>query len=56
MDKTGTLGWSEIQLAVGDVSKNSSTNWRDEVHQVILNEGEMISDEDVFEFPRLECF
>jgi hypothetical protein len=55
VDKTGTLGWREIEVVIGDISNNSSTNWRDEIHQVILNEGDVILDEDSIEFPRLEC-
>jgi len=41
---------------VGDVSENSMATWSDEIHQVILNEGERLMDGDVLEFPRLECY
>ena len=54
-DKTGTLGRREIQIFVGDVSQNIAANWRDEIHQVILNEGERLMEGDVRNFPRLEC-
>jgi len=55
-DKNGFRVHQEIQIAVGDVSQNSAPNWRDEIHQVILNEGERLMDGDIREFPRLECF
>jgi len=55
-DKTGTPGRREIQIAVGDVLENSVPNWSDEIHQVILNEGERLMDGDIREFPRLECY
>jgi hypothetical protein len=41
---------------VGDVSQSSMADWKDEIHQVILNEGELFLDSDVRKFPRLECF
>ena len=55
-DKNGLRSHQEIQIAVGDVSQNSTADWRDEIHQVILNEGERLLDGDIHEFPRLECF
>ena len=55
-DKNGLRSHQEIQIAVGDVSQNIAANWRDEIHQVILNEGEWLMDGDIREFPRLECF
>ena len=55
-DKTGIFNQREIQISVGDVSKNSAANWRDEIHQVILNEGERLMVGDVRVFPRLECY
>jgi hypothetical protein len=55
-DKTGIFSQQEIQIAVGDVSENSKANWRDEIHEVILNEGERFMIGDVREFPRLECY
>lgn len=54
-DTTGTFGRREIQIVVGDVSENHPTNWRDEIHQIILNEGERMMGGDVRDFPRLEC-
>ena len=55
-DKTGIFSRREIQIAMGDVSENSAANWRDEIHQVILNEGEKFMIGDVRVFPRLECY
>lgn len=54
-DKTGTLGWKEIDFVVGDFSKNKMINWKDEIYQVILEEGESLGDKEVIDFPRLEC-
>jgi len=54
-DNTGTLGWQEIQITVGDVSDKNESNMADEIYQVILNEGERLTDKDVRIFPRLEC-
>ena len=55
-DKTGVRSWREIQISVGDVSENSAADWRDEIHQVILNQGERLMVGDVRDFPRLECY
>jgi len=55
-DKNGLCSHQEIQIAVGDVSQDRAANWRDEIHQVILNEGERLMNGNVREFPRLECF
>ena len=55
-DKTGITSRREIQIAVGNVLENSKANWRDEIHQVILNEGERLMAGDVRDFPRLECY
>ena len=55
-DKNGLSSHQEIQIDVGDVSQNSPANWREKIHQVILNEGERLMDGEVREFPRLECF
>jgi hypothetical protein len=55
-DRNGLRSHREIQIAVGDVSRNVEANWRNEFHQVMLNEGERLMDGEVREFPRLECF
>ena len=55
-DANGFRSRRKIQIVVGDGSKRDATNWRDQIHQVILNEGELFEDGDIFDFPRLECF
>ena len=55
-DNTATFGRKEIQIAVGDVPEGSAAPTGDGIHQVILNEGELFEDGDIFDFPRLECF
>jgi hypothetical protein len=55
-DNTGIFARQEIQIAVGDVSENSEATGSDEPHQVILNEGELLTDGDARQFPRLECY
>jgi len=54
-DKTGNTGRRETQITVSDVSENSSTTSKDELHQVVLNEGERLVAEYVGKFPRLQC-
>lgn len=54
-DKNGLRRHQEIQITVGNVSQNSTADWRDEIHQVILNEGERLMEGDIHDFPRLEC-
>jgi hypothetical protein len=54
-DKTGTFGRQQIQIAVGDAAGSSVPVREDEIHQVILNEGERITGEDKLVFQRLEC-
>jgi len=56
VDNTGERNQQEIQIAVGNVSKDAKADWRNEIYQVILNEGEKLMLGDVREFPRLECF
>jgi hypothetical protein len=55
-DKNGLRSHQEIQIAVGNVSEDRAADWRDEIHQVILNEGERLMDGDIHDLPRLECF
>ena len=52
-DKTGTFGRKAIQVTVGDAS--DSKDWKDEIYEVILNDGERLSSEDKRVFQRLEC-
>lgn len=55
VDNTGVSSRQQIQITVGDVSKSKVADWRDEIHQVVLNEGDRLMRGDVREFPRLEC-
>ena len=56
VDYTGTLGSQEIHITVGDISDYNEINLDAEIHEVILNEGERFTDNDVLIFPRLECY
>ncbi len=55
-DANGFRSRQEIQIVVGSGSKPDATNWRDAIHEVILNEGELFVDGKIFDFPRLKCF
>jgi hypothetical protein len=55
LDNNGISGRQEIRVAVGDVPYSSARDWREEIHQIILREGEYLGDKEVREFPRLEC-
>jgi hypothetical protein len=55
-DKAGITGRRAIQVAVGDASNANATDWREAIHQVILNEGEYLMDGESREFPRLNCY
>lgn len=55
-DNTGNFGWQEIQITVGNVSDKNEINLDAEIFEVILNEGELFTDQDVRIFPRLECY
>jgi hypothetical protein len=54
-DKNGISGKQVIRVAVGDVPYNSAGDWREEIQQIILKEGEYLGDKEVREFPRLQC-
>jgi hypothetical protein len=56
VDKNGLRTYEEINIAVGNASDSSMGDWKDEIHQVILNEGETFSNGDTRNFPQLECF
>ncbi|TWU31223.1 hypothetical protein [Novipirellula artificiosorum] len=45
----------QLDATDGDVSQHSAVTKTDPIDQVILKEGERLMDEDVREFPRLEC-
>ncbi len=51
-DETGIFGRQEIEILAGNASEAVPA---DEVHQVILNEGERLTGADGRDFPRLEC-
>jgi len=59
VDRTGVTGRQVIYINVDNVSGEKDA-WKDEIHQVILDDGErMKSDEDDWikiELPRLECW
>ena len=55
VDKNGLQTYEEINIAVGNAS-HSVGDWMDDIHQVILNEGEIIEDKDIRNFPRLNCY
>ncbi len=55
-DNNGERNQQVIQIAVGNVSEKSAEGWRNEIHQVILNEGEQLMDGEIHNIPRLECF
>ncbi|MFC2089454.1 Ig-like domain-containing protein [Bacteroidota bacterium] len=55
-DKNGLRSSAELSVVVGDVIPETKNAWKDEIYQVILNEGEKIWEGDVIEFPDLNCF
>ena len=55
VDKTGVSSRQQIQFTVGNVSERKAADWRDDIHQVVLNEGDRLMRGDVRDFPRLEC-
>ena len=56
VDKNGLRASEAIDLKVGNVSKGRKNAWEDEIHAVILNEGETFSNGDIRKFPRLNCY
>jgi hypothetical protein len=55
-DKNGLRSHEEISFAVGNASPSMAGDWRDEVYQVIMEEGEILKDGENRDIPRLECF
>lgn len=45
----------EINIRVGDADPLTADDWKDQIHAVVFNEGEMIWDGEKRAFPRLEC-
>jgi hypothetical protein len=56
VDKNGLRTSEEINIKVGNASQSRMGDWKDKIHQVILNEGETFSNADTRNFPQLECF
>lgn len=56
VDKNGLSTSKEINVRVGNASPGDVDEWKDEIHAVILNEGDVFSEGDIREFPQLECF
>lgn len=56
VDKNGFRTSEEINIAVGNASPGIVGDWKDEIHEVILNEGETFTNGDIREFPRLNCY
>jgi len=56
VDKNGLRTSGEINIKVGNASRSRAGDWKNEIHQVILSEGETFSNGEARNFPRLECF
>jgi hypothetical protein len=56
VDKHGLRTSREINIRVGTASQGRVGDWKNKIHQVILNEGETLSNGESRNFPRLECF
>ena len=56
VDKNGLSTSGELNVGVGNASQSLMGDWENEIHQVILNEGETFRNGDIRKFPRLECF
>ena len=55
-NKAGSLTEREIQVRVGNVSRHARPDsWKDEIHQVLLMEGERMMAGDEIKLTRLEC-
>ncbi len=56
VDKNGLRTSSAIDIAVGNASPDTKDDWKNEIHAVILNEGETFSNGEIRNFPKLECY
>jgi hypothetical protein len=54
-DKHGLRTSDAIDIKVGNASENRKDAWKDQIHAVILNEGETFRNGDIRKFPRLNC-
>jgi hypothetical protein len=59
-DKTGVTGRQVTYINVGNASEESKDAWKDEIHVVLLNDGEQMKsdkkDQTKIKLPRLECW
>jgi hypothetical protein len=55
IDQTGSQARREIRVQVGEESMEGQGKVGEQIHQVILNDGEVFMDSEVLDFPRLEC-
>ena len=56
VDKNGLRTSREIDIQVGNASQPRKDAWKNEIHEVILSEGETFRDGEIREFPRLNCY
>jgi hypothetical protein len=56
VDKNGFHTSEEINIYVGNASPSHVGSWKNKIHAVILNEEEIFTNEDIREFPRLNCY
>jgi len=55
IDQTGSQARREIRVQVGEETTEGQGKVGEQIHQVILNDGEVFMDSEVLDFPRLEC-
>jgi hypothetical protein len=55
-DVNGLSSTAEINVSVGTDISGKADDWKNQIHQVILNEGEILRDGEIREFPRLDCY
>jgi hypothetical protein len=56
VDKNGLRTSREIDIQIGNGPQGRKDAWKNEIHEVILNEGETFRNGDIREFPRLNCY
>lgn len=54
-DKNGLRTSEAIYVKIGNALQGRKDAWKDTIHAVILNEGEILKDGDKRKFPRLNC-
>ncbi|MFC1653141.1 hypothetical protein ACFL3F_05425, partial [Planctomycetota bacterium] len=55
MDKNGLRTSGSINIRVGNASLRTIDDWKEKIHAVVLNEGEIFREGDTRQFPELEC-